>query len=153
MLFAGSVVGLAAALSWASDQASLPPHPLMLLPGMSNSHSFPASLPAPVISDLTNAPNPFDSRHAGLAGETQISYTLAGNYGVTMTLYDLLGQRVRSWDFQAGEEGGRAGNNSILWDGTNESGRKVSKGGYIAELQVDAPQTSVTAIRKIGVIH
>ncbi len=115
--------------------------------------SPPSALPTPVITDLSNTPNPFDSRLNGLSGQTALSYTLAGDYNVTITLYDLVGYRVRSWDYKPGENGGRVGPNTVLWDGTSEDGRKVAKGGYLAEIQIETPQTTVTAIRKIGVIH
>ena len=155
MTFGWCAVALLASAAWSTNDGVLPAQPVSLLPGMraKPAATSEASLPAPIISDLTNAPNPFDSRLGGLAGQTEISYALTGNYVVSINLYDLLGQRVRSWGFRPGENGGRSGNNTVLWDGTNETGRKVSKGGYIAEIQIETPQTDVTAIRKIGVIH
>jgi hypothetical protein len=136
-------------------------NPLMLLPGMQPvaptrtplKASAPAVLPTPVISNLTNYPNPFDSRRAGLLGQTSIEYQLSVDARVSIVIYDLLGARVKGWDFNPGDNGAHQGDNHILWDGTNEAGQKVSKGGYIAEIQIETPQTTVTAIRKIGVIH
>jgi hypothetical protein len=115
--------------------------------------SMGASLPKAVIFDLSNAPNPFDSRKGGPEGQTRILYSLDRDVAVQVTLYDLLGFRVRQWDFQAGQEGGRQGQNQFSWDGTNERGQKVSKGGYIAHIEIETPEGFVTAIRKIGVIH
>ena len=40
-----------------------------------------------------------------------------------------------------------------IWDGTNGADRKVSKGGYIAQIVIEAPHNIVTVTRKIGVIH
>lgn len=160
----------------ASDQSQAPgtpvavgtlsPNPLTQLPGMRlpagpqnparlpGMGSAPAlSFPEEVISDVSNAPNPFDSRRGGLNGQTQISYHLSGPYAVRITLYDLTGFRVRQWEFSPGQSGGRAGLNQVLWDGTNEAGRKVSKGGYLAQIEVDTGKTVATALRKIGVIH
>lgn len=114
---------------------------------------MPAALPAPLIQNVINAPNPFDSRRGGLEGQTRISYSLLENAQVCITLYDLLGHRVREWRFSAGESGGLLGDNNIQWDGTNEWGQKVSKGGYLARIQVDGPAGSTTTLRKIGVIH
>ena len=137
--------------------APVPENPVMQLPGMRPLPRtvFPEteSLPRPLISDVTNYPNPFDSRKGGLEGQTQISYHLNQNAPVTVTLFDLLGFRVRRWQFSAGENGGREGVNTFAWDGTNETGRKVSKGGYLAQIEVDLPGAAVTVIRKIGVIH
>lgn len=124
-------------------------NPVTMLPGM------PAAqvLPQAVVSDLTNYPNPFDSRKTGLEGQTQISYSLAQDANVSVEIYGLMGHRVRQWDFAAGSQGGRQGANLIAWDGTNESGRKVSKGGYLAQITIETPDSAVTAVRKIGVIH
>ena len=138
--------------------AYVPGNPLTQLPGMKpvprtlNSFVVPP-LPAPLISNVSNAPNPFDSRKGGLDGQTQISYFLSKDAPVRVTMYDLLGFRVRRWDFSAGQNGGRSGQNSFKWDGTNEAGQKVSKGGYIAQIEIETPETIVTVIRKIGVIH
>ena len=134
-------------------------NPVLLLPGMRpadrarSAHSVVSKLPQPVISDLRNAPNPFDSRKAGLEGQTEISYTLAGDFPVTLTLYDLTGYKVRAWSFRPGEMGGRMGPNALRWDGTNAAGNKTSKGGYLATVAVDTPVTIATALRKIAVIH
>src|SRR5262249_24889215 len=108
---------------------------------------------APIITDLINAPNPFDSRRGGNEGQTRISYNLAKDVPVRITLYDLLGFRVRRWDFLTGQNGGSSGANSVMWDGTNEAGQKVSKGGYLAQIELEDSESVVTVIRKIGVIH
>ncbi|MFA5975223.1 MAG: FlgD immunoglobulin-like domain containing protein [Elusimicrobiota bacterium] len=112
-----------------------------------------STLPHEIIAQVTNAPNPFDSRRGGIDGETRISYWLASNYSVQVTLYDLLGSRVCRWTFQPGQEGGRSGVNSVRWDGVNEAGQKVAKGGYIAQIEVEAGTTVATVFRKIGVLH
>jgi len=138
--------------------AFVPGNPLMQLPGMSPTpkgltFSIQPPLPQALITDVSNAPNPFDSRKGGLAGQTRISYTLSQDASVRVTLYDLLGFRIRRWDFSAGQNGGKSGANAFQWDGTNEAGQKVSKGGYIAQIEIETPETVVTVIRKIGVIH
>jgi len=142
------------------DQVAMslvPGNPLMQLPGMNPGSSrvtyTEPKMPAPIITDVSNAPNPFDSRKAGLEGKTRILYRLENDVPVRVTLYDLLGFRVRRWDFSAGQNGGRAGQNDFLWDGTNESGQKVSKGGYLAQIEIETSETVVTVIRKIGLIH
>ncbi len=138
--------------------AHVPGNPIMNLPGMKPNYLIETlpptnALPAPLISDVINVPNPFDSRKPGLAGQTQISYHLENAAHVIVTMYDLLGFRVRRWDFQPDQNGGQAGLNSFLWDGTNESNQKVSKGGYLAQIEISLPGTVLTVIRKIGVIH
>jgi hypothetical protein len=148
-------------VSPAKDQVAMafvPGNPLMQLPGMSptprgSTFSIQPPLPKSLITDVSNAPNPFDSRKGGLAGQTRISYVLSQDAAVHVTLYDLLGFRVRRWDFSAGQNGSKSGSNFFMWDGTNEAGQKVSKGGYIAQIEIETPETVVTVIRKIGVIH
>ena len=120
---------------------------------MSVAPSQVVAFPQPMVSDLTNYPNPFDSRKSGMEGQTVIAYRLANDSKVTVEIYDLLGHKVRDWNLAAGVNGGRQGANSLTWDGTNGAGQKVSKGGYIAQLTLEAPETTVTVIRKIGVIH
>lgn len=137
--------------------AQVAPNPLMSLPGMKPVPSTPApqprSFPDPVISDVLNAPNPFDSRKSGLEGQTQISYRLTQDLPVRVSLYSLVGMLVRRWEFPAGAAGGKTGDNHFFWDGTNEAGQKVAKGGYLAQFEIETPQTVVTVVRKIAVIH
>src|SRR4029077_6004639 len=146
----GSVVVAAAVPGMLND------NPVKYLPGMSPVRpdiTAINALPHPLITDLTNYPNPFDSRKSGGAGTTVISYQLVKDAKTTVTLYDLLGTKVREWVFTAGTNGARLGGNTVSWDGTNEAGQKVSKGGYFAQIYVEAPETNVMVIRKIGVIH
>jgi len=110
-------------------------------------------LSASVLSGVSNYPNPFDPRKSGIESRTVITYTLGDNAEVTITIYDLLGYAVKEFKFSSGGEGGRRGANFVIWDGTNGLGNKVSKGGYIAKIKVNASGGSATAIRKIGVIH
>jgi hypothetical protein len=137
--------------------AYVPGNPVMMLPGMrALPHAGAAgydAIPRPLISDVTNYPNPFDSRKSGPQGQTQIAYHLDQDAPVTVTLYDLMGFRVYRWQFSAGQNGGREGANAFPWDGTNETGQKVSKGGYLAQIEVNLPGDTVTVIRKIGLIH
>jgi hypothetical protein len=133
-------------------------NPVARLPGMSPAPKStrlapPSSFPREIITDVMNVPNPVDTRRAGMEGQTQISYRLVGDYPVSVTMYDLVGHRVREWTFRAGDNGARTGLNAFLWDGTNEAGQKVSKGGYLAQIEIVTPETVVTALRKIAVIH
>ncbi|MHB9154780.1 MAG: hypothetical protein ACYC5N_03680 [Endomicrobiales bacterium] len=111
------------------------------------------SLPAEVITAVSNFPNPVDTRKGGEEAKTNIVYVLNQDAEVTITLYDLLGYQVNSWTYHAGEEGGRKGANRVQWDGANEMGAKVAKGGYIAQIRVKSDRGVVTTMRKIGVIH
>ena len=113
-------------------------------------------LPAAIISQISNYPNPVDTRLGGVQGRTFITYVLSGDADVEITMYDLLGYRVMHWNFPGGTPGGQQGPNTVPpggWDGTNEAGQKVSKGGYLAQIKAGGALGSSTVIRKIGVIH
>jgi hypothetical protein len=121
------------------------------------SSTIDTGLPSEIITQVSNYPNPVDTRKGGLEGRTCINYLLASDAQVDITVYDLLGYRVISWSFPAGSPGGQQGPNVCVptggWDGTNEAGQKVSKGGYLAQIKVGGSKGSTTVIRKIGVIH
>ncbi len=67
-----------------------------------------------------NYPNPFNS-------VTTLKYDLAEKADVTLTIYDLLGRRVRTLVQDVEEAGFR----SVVWDGTNDLGEQVSAGVYL----------------------
>jgi hypothetical protein len=111
------------------------------------------SLSEDVITNVSNYPNPFDSRKGGPEGRTVITYTLGVSADVEIVIYDLLGYVVKSFNFSPGEPGGRQGANFVEWDGHNGMGQAVAKGGYIARIKVGSSLGTATLIRKIGVIH
>jgi hypothetical protein len=106
-----------------------------------------------VLSNVRNYPNPFDPRKGGMQGKTAITYNLADNSEVTITLYDLMGYVVNEFSFSSGSEGGRQGPNVVLWDGKNGLGGFVSKGGYIVRVKASSPRGNMIVLRKVGVIH
>jgi hypothetical protein len=74
---------------------------------------------APVNLALQNHPNPFNP-------ETEISYTLPAAGKVRLTVYNMLGQKVKTLvdEYQA------AGHKTITWDGADEGGNKAASGVY-----------------------
>ncbi len=70
-----------------------------------------------------NYPNPFNP-------ETEISYALPTACHVKLSIYNLLGQRVRTLvnEHQA------AGHKTVHWDGTDEKGNKVASGVYFYKI-------------------
>ena len=80
---------------------------------------------------LGNYPNPFNP-------ETNISFSIPQATRVTLSIYNILGQKVRSLidqEYSAGEH-------TVVWDGSNDHGGKVASGVYLYRIQ--AGEISVT---------
>ncbi len=73
-----------------------------------------------------NYPNPFNLT-------TRINYTLPRRAAVTLTVYNILGQAVRHWQFESQS----AGVYSIEWDGQSSWGGEVSSGIYFIRMKTD----------------
>ena len=71
-----------------------------------------------------NYPNPFNP-------STTIRYQLAENSKVTLKIYNLLGQEVRTL-MNTHQSNGI---HSVIWDGTNNFGQRVTSGVYFYRLQ------------------
>jgi hypothetical protein len=84
------------------------------------------------VSLLQNYPNPFNPT-------TSIQFALNQSDDVTLSIYDILGRKVNT--LYTGTLA--AGNHSITWNGTDESGDVVGTGVYFYRLE-----TSVNTISK-----
>jgi hypothetical protein len=73
-----------------------------------------------------NYPNPFNP-------STTIKYDLKAKTDVTLTIYNILGQKVRTL-VQANQA---AGFKNVVWDGLNDSGEQVSTGVYIYRIEAE----------------
>ena len=84
--------------------------------------------------DLSNYPNPFNP-------STTISFTIQEDSKIELSVYNIKGQKIKSLlsDQIA------AGKHSIVWNGEDASGKKVSSGIYLYKLQTQA----VTQTRKM----
>jgi len=71
-----------------------------------------------------NYPNPFNP-------ETIMEYELHKGYQVEITVYNILGQKVRTLvkEFQ------KAGQHRVQWDGRDEKGKEVSSGIYLYQIK------------------
>ena len=71
-----------------------------------------------------NYPNPFNPL-------TLIKYSLPSDGVVTITIYDMMGSRVKTLinSFQ------KSGDNSVQWDATNNLGNKVPSGVYLYNIE------------------
>jgi flagellar hook assembly protein FlgD len=74
-----------------------------------------------------NYPNPFNP-------STTIRYALPGQANVTLRIYNILGQEIRTLV----NERQSAGVRSVVWDGRNNLNQAVSSGIYIYRLQAGA---------------
>jgi hypothetical protein len=72
---------------------------------------------------LQNYPNPFNP-------ETIVLFSLPSNGLVDISIFDALGQKIKS--LYSGEQS--SGNHKMLWNGTNEFDREVSSGVYLARI-------------------
>lgn len=88
---------------------------------------------------LSNAPNPFNP-------STQIVYNLPEAGEVSLVIYSLLGQEVRTLVHKS--QG--AGTHRVTWDGTDDGGRSVSSGVYLYRLVTDrgTPETRQMVLLK-----
>lgn len=71
-----------------------------------------------------NYPNPFSS-------STAISYNLKKQSNVEVTIYDVLGRKIRTFD--AGSQA--AGTHGVIWNGRNNVGKLVAPGVYFYRLE------------------
>ena len=94
---------------------------------------------------VSNYPNPFDSRNEN----TTIVYSVSQEGSARMLIYDLLGNLVK--EYPSNYIG--IGTNKVMWDGTNEAGQKVAKGGDICVVEIINDSNRILTVRKIGVIH
>ena len=97
---------------------------------------------------LQNYPNPFNP-------ETWIPYQLAQTSQVTITIYNALGQTVRTLNLGQKDAGMYLSKQtSAYWDGRNSTGELVSSGVYFYRIQTrKSTGTSVfTATKKLVVL-
>lgn len=86
----------------------------------------------------SNYPNPFNAT-------TTILYRIGKTQDVQLTVFDVLGRRVRS--LYHGMQ--TAGEYRVIWDGKNESGEEAGSGIYLLNLRVG----EFTAVRKMCLLR
>ncbi|HEX9912933.1 MAG TPA: 5'-nucleotidase C-terminal domain-containing protein, partial [candidate division Zixibacteria bacterium] len=102
-------------------------------------HSYKTMKENPeTFSLLQNYPNPFNP-------QTQIAYTLPEDSHIKLTIYNIMGQKVKVLvdEYQS------AGTKNVIWDGRNGNGKKVTSGIYFYKLQAgDFVQTKKMSVVK-----
>jgi len=117
-------------VSWGGDAAWLdnilfPPYGDLVI-GVSEN-------PAEVSSELRqNYPNPFHDF-------TSISFSLNKKSFVTLRIFDITGNIIRTL---LNNERTDAGSNTLMWDGTDDNGTRISDGIYYYSLQTDSYSTT-----------
>ena len=101
-------------------------------------------------TSFKNYPNPF---RAG-SENTTFAYFLPENARVSMYLYSLTGELVKSFNFEPGTPGGTGASvNAFTWDGKNGYGYVVLNGVYICVVMANLESGSVLSLRhKVAVM-
>ena len=99
----------------------------------SNTNNKSLSGLLPVNLNSTNYPNPFNP-------STLIAFDLPVKSNVQITIYNVLGNEIKSFGKQMFDPG----NHSIFWDGKDDSGLSVSSGVYIYILRADDAVNKLT---------
>ena len=87
---------------------------------------------------LGNYPNPFNP-------ETTIKYNLQNNADVTLEIYNIKGQLVRTLVNNSQE----AGSHNIVWNGKDSNGNSVSSGIYFSNFGANSGNSDYTSVKKI----
>ena len=93
--------------------------------------SVEEELPKPKFT-LSNYPNPFNP-------ETNIVFNILEESKVELVIYNIKGQKIRSLL----NDQITSGEHSIIWNGEDDSGKKVSSGVYLYKLQVNGKTEAV----------
>lgn len=111
----------------------------------SNALSINLPLDAQAVDEFRIAPNPFTPNGDGINDETEILFSvfkLTAPRQARIRVYTLAGRPI--WENTQMLQSGRF---SLLWDGTDQNGRKVSPGLYICQVNLDVDQESRSATR------
>ncbi|MCD4737525.1 MAG: T9SS type A sorting domain-containing protein [Bacteroidales bacterium] len=98
---------------------------------------------SPVVEEVNNAlaqnyPNPFRE-------QTTISYFLAENSQVELSVYDMMGKLV----VVLSDENMVKGQHNIIWNGRTSSGKNINAGVYIYQLKVNGIRTGSRRLLKV----
>ncbi|MBU0573147.1 MAG: S8 family serine peptidase, partial [Candidatus Margulisbacteria bacterium] len=84
-----------------------------------------------VTQSVKTSPNPFNP---AADGETYFYYKLSENHDVSIYLFDISGNLIFKRSYLAGQQGGKAGENLVPWNGKNMFNEPVSNGVYLYKI-------------------
>jgi len=105
---------------------------------LANKNDSPPTLKPETFVLYQNYPNPFNPM-------TNIRYYIPDHSFVTITIYDLLGRKVRTLVNRVHQPGF----GSVLWDSKNDDGKSVSAGLYIISLSAQGKAQNFIQSRKM----
>jgi hypothetical protein len=121
--------------------APVPGYPIIRTTGYTNSTAVEEEETGITPKDFAlyqSYPNPFNN-------QTIIKYDLVKPCQVTLTIYNILGQKVRTLV----DEPKMAGDYEVVWDGKDEKGKDLASGIYFYQLKAgDVTQTKRMALLK-----
>lgn len=97
---------------------------------------------------VINSPNPFDPA----SGQTTIYYNLPKDSDVEVYIFSISGNLLWKTSFLAGSDGGRPGENKLIWDGISSFGDMLSTGVYFVHI-MEKGTGKTMAKGKISVIR
>ncbi len=98
------------------------------------------------LGSLINYPNPFNPAKE----KTVLVYALEKDEDVSIFLFNISTELVWRREFMAGANGGKEGDNSVEWDGTNGFGEMSANGIYFCRV-IERSTGKVLAKGRIGV--
>lgn len=98
------------------------------------------------LHQVVNYPNPFDPR----LGPTTIIYQLSADTNTSVLIFNISRELIFRWDFVSGSNGGRAGDNSVIWEGYSAFRELAANGVYFVQV-LDKSSGKILAKGKIAV--
>jgi hypothetical protein len=88
-----------------------------------------------VVGTPLNYPNPFSPLSDDPTRRTtRIQYSLSSNANIILAIYDITGKEVKRIVSGAGQDGGKAGVNSVYWNGKTIFGDTASNGMFVYKI-------------------
>jgi len=87
--------------------------------------------PLRLIGEAITYPSPFDINKDK---NVTIQYTLSSNGNIDIYLVNVGGERIKKMSFMAGQEGGTAGANKVVWDGVSDQGGFTGNAIYLGTI-------------------